>query len=57
LFGNLRLHGKLARAYGAVVHLRAAVKLAQPQRKQLRDQEPLAFLQRLITPRSRRLPL
>jgi hypothetical protein len=57
LLGKLALHGKFSCAHRAVVRVRAAVKLAQPQRQKLRRQKPLALLQRPVAPRGRGLAL
>ena len=55
--GERGLHGQLALAHRRVVHLRAAVELAQPQRQQFRVQPPLLLLERLVAPRGRGLAL
>src|SRR5438874_163438 len=57
LLGECALHGELALAHRRIVYLRAAVQIAQAQRQQLRGQTPLLLLQRLVTPRARRLAL
>ena len=55
--GEGRLHGELALAHRRVVHLRAAVELAQPQRQQFGGQAPLLLLERLVAARGRGLAL
>ena len=57
LLGECALHDELALAHRRIVYLRAAVQIAQAQRQQLRGQTPLLLLQRLVTPRARRLAL
>ena len=46
--GERRLHRKLALAHGRILHLRAAVEIAQTQREQLCREAALLLLQHLV---------